>query len=290
MYGLLFGSHHDHHALGQRDQRLVMIVHQSIHPIMPLQSISSAPVFITDEQHAIQQSSTPTSFANLPPLLRFHTSTALVRIDPNPFPSTATDNGGNNGLTNGSDTSGRLEAVGNLWVTEKELSFLPTTSASQGFTIDYPSISMHAVMKASFHPGSDPVSCLYCQLDDDPDGEEDEQQQETDGGLREMWIFLQESNDSSEQLDSLFNALSLCSSLHPSTGVGEEGEDGHPFSGLGPFGTGLGSNGNVEIGAFDDADEEELPTEGEQQGEEDVNATGRVRNDFQTPYARYRPY
>lgn len=86
----------------------------------------------------------------------------------------------------------------------------------------------------------------------------------------------------------MFEALSYCASLHPSITEEDDAGGGHPFSSVGPFGTGLlgGQEQQVETdGAFDDA-EEGIP------GGEDVqlSETGRVRNAFQTPDSRFRPY
>lgn len=78
-------------------------------------------------------------------------------------------------------------------------------------------------------------------------------------------------------VEPLFLALSHCASLHPSTVDGDE--DGNPFASMGPFGT--GANGNGEGLQFEDAEEE---------GGAELSDTGRVRTDFQTPDARYRPY
>lgn len=90
-------------------------------------------------------------------------------------------------------------------------------------------------------------------------------------------------------MEPLFEALSYCASLHPSITEEEDegGGGGHPFSGVGPFGTGLvGGDNDEELaseGEFDDADEEQVDNA-------HLSETGRVRNDFQTPDSRFRPY
>lgn len=73
-------------------------------------------------------------------------------------------------------------------------------------------------------------------------------------------------------VEPLFAALSHCASLHPSV---QDDAGGNPFAGMGPFGTG---NAISDAQQFDDADENGL------------SESGRVRADFQTPDARYRPY
>ena len=91
-------------------------------------------------------------------------------------------------------------------------------------------------------------------------------------------------------MEPLFEALSYCASLHPSF-TGEEDESGgHPFAGVGPFGTGLMGEQEhqqaIAEGAFDDAEDEN----GANGGHIELSDTGRVSNGFQTPDARYRPY
>lgn len=90
----------------------------------------------------------------------------------------------------------------------------------------------------------------------------------------------------SNLVESLFEALSVCASLHPSASA-DGGEN--PFASLGAFGTGLmgvdHSNGSLSEtnGAFEDADEAA-------DGVAQLSETGRVRNDYQTPDNRFRPY
>ena len=86
-------------------------------------------------------------------------------------------------------------------------------------------------------------------------------------------------------MEPLFETLSYCASLHPSPNGEDDEGGGHPFAGVGPFGTGTmgGMQDQADIdGAFDDADEEV--------GDAHLTETGRVRNGFQTPDSRYRPY
>lgn len=96
-------------------------------------------------------------------------------------------------------------------------------------------------------------------------------------------------------VEHLFETLSRCASLHPSTTEeGEESGFGNPFSSIGPFGTGISnlSNGderNAELqndGAFEDAEEDN----GTAGSSIYLSDSGRVRNDYQTPDNRFRPY
>lgn len=278
---------------------------------MPLQPISGPPNFQTQAEHAASQQATPSSFAELPPVLHSHVQQVRVRLQPGLSPSIASangavDDGAVNGNGNGHASAGSYEAEGQLWITEKELSFL---SSSSGFSIDYPSISLHAITRSvpdSLLGNDAPAAqsaCLYCQLDDNPHADDDEEGQgdEEDAGLRELYIYLPvqaaSSGDASDEspttLEVIFDALSYCSSLHPSALGGGEDDAmlGHPFAGVGPFGTGVHGQAEAD-GAFDDATEEdgdEDAAEG-RQGDGDLSDTGRVRIDFQTPDARFKPY
>jgi hypothetical protein len=83
-------------------------------------------------------------------------------------------------------------------------------------------------------------------------------------------------------VEPLFEALSYCASLHPSATDAEDEGGGHPFAGMGPFGTGtLGQGNQTSEEAFEDADEDDAVQ---------LSETGRVRNDFQSPDSRFRPY
>ena len=97
-------------------------------------------------------------------------------------------------------------------------------------------------------------------------------------------------------MEKLFDTLSYCASLHPSvTEEGEDGEFGNPFSSIGPFGTGLAQNGNGDErhaqlqndGAFEDAEE---AIDGDANPSINLSESGRVRNDYQPPDSRFRPY
>ncbi len=340
------------------------IAHPFVDPstIMPLRALSAsasggqAPSYQTPEQHATTQQSTPTSFSTLPPVLRFHAQGVRVRIEPGLLPPNdhhSTEAGAVNGNGNGNGSTSTsaaaaYQATGQIWITEKSITFQPDQSSSEageqaGFELDYPSLSLHAVTRsvpASLLSGSgngsggEADSCLYCQLDDNPEqDEEDSAQAYADddddddeeagagagsSGIREMWILFPSSSSTSlgqsateptqpqTSLEAAFDALSLCSSLHPSAGAdGSEGM-GHPFAGLGAFGTGaFGSAGAGAgtfggAGAFDDADEngDDAVIAGQEDAEHAEGAegaagltdSGRVRNEFQTPDARFKPY
>ncbi|PWN53347.1 hypothetical protein IE53DRAFT_338979 [Violaceomyces palustris] len=268
----------------------------------PLTEIAEAPKFITPDEHQEAQQSTPGSFAAIPPVLRFKLDPVSIYIRPTPsnppqcFASFQVQQ-------QDQDDEGRVTtsaSQGSLWLTEESLSFL-SSETSSGFKLSYPAISLHAVTRSPpqglYGPStssstnastSSSTGCLYCQLDLSS-GEQDAEEEQDEDTLVEMHIFTQDD----ETLEQLFESLSYCASLHPSAG-GDDG--GNPFSGLAPFGNGLpnGSSGMALDGEYDDADEgdDDLVTDVQAQDgdQEELSEAGRVRNDFQTPDSRYRPY
>lgn len=98
-------------------------------------------------------------------------------------------------------------ARGTLYVIESALYFMSFTSG-RGLQIDYPAITLHAISRAESGP------CVYCQIDDTAgqaaaNGVAEETQEYTD--MRELTIIPQQA----ESLEPIFEALSLCASLHP---------------------------------------------------------------------------
>ncbi|CEH14965.1 Calcineurin-mediated signaling pathway inhibitor DSCR1 [Ceraceosorus bombacis] len=220
---------------------------------MPFKPISSSPFTITPAEHETHQQSTPSSFGEMhvrPPVLRTYLEDVRCRIKPAPTDLHAT----------AGDT---YEQVGTLWVTDESLSFL--TASSIGWTLDYPTLSLHAVSRTlpdGFQSDeSEEAGCVYCQTDDGLD-EQDDAEGEEEEGLREMWLLTPDQN----QLEPLFASLSRAASLHPS--VLDGGESSHPFASLGAFGTGLANGGDPSD--FDDAEEEE-----EEDGGVELNDGGR---------------
>lgn len=255
---------------------------------MPLTELSAAPAFLT----LAEQESTPSSFTGLAPILRIQLDDVAVVLQPDSLdhdPSTSAQDDAQPGAS----TSIRR---GTLWVTDDSISFLPNepaSSSSRGFQLDYPSLSLHAISRtlppAMSSTSNSDQGCVYCQIDSST--QEGIQEDEDEGELTEMWIVPLQAQD----LDALFESLSYCGSLHPSAGA-EDDAGGNPFASLGAFGTGLvgqrgaqgASNGlDGANGAFEDAEEDNVARRGQEQ---DLTESGRVRNDFQTPDSRYRPY
>ena len=78
-------------------------------------------------------------------------------------------------------------------------------------------------------------------------------------------------------MNSLYDSLSYCASLHPSAGiVDEEGLNHHPLAGL--------ANLPSEFDDHDDNDDHDRSADNQK------CAGGRVRSKVQSPDARYRPY
>lgn len=270
-----------------------------------MEEITAAPAHVSAEQLAQLQASTPQSFDAIPPVLHLHLPRTTVYISPSPssrptcfvaLEATKPNNGCDN--DDEEETAEVLQASGELWLTEREISFLAPSSSS-GFRLSYANVALHAVTRSapSFLARSNAASssaaltqnfhgCLYCQLDLSPNAANAEMGVDGDeeGEFVEMYICTPDG----AALDKLFEALSHCASLHPSGPAEDDG--GHPFAGYAPFGTSasgvqLGDDEDFENdqddGAFDDADA---------QDDQELSETGRVRADFQTPDSRYRPY
>ncbi|KAL4259323.1 pICln family protein [Pleurotus pulmonarius] len=157
-----------------------------------LTPISSLPKSVSLEEHKILVSSTPASFSDIPPILRHKQEHVALALHPplDAFPpSECTD--------------------GTLYVIESVLVFM--SPSGRGLQIEYPSITLHAISR------SDTAPSIYCQLDDavpsshpapkDQDQEDDDDVSE----MREMNII----PSAAASLEPIFEALSLCASLHP---------------------------------------------------------------------------
>ncbi|CCM07058.1 uncharacterized protein FIBRA_09380 [Fibroporia radiculosa] len=153
----------------------------------PFTLINALPPFISPDEHRAIIASTPSSFSDIPPVLRHREENVSVTIDP-PFEGfTAQD-----------------AANGTLYVIESVLVFM--SAAGRGFQVEYPSITLHAISRAESGPS------IYCQLDEilktvdgaDPDGE-------CEDDMKELIIVPRNS----QSLESIFESLSICASLHP---------------------------------------------------------------------------
>lgn len=201
--------------------------------------IDTLPGFISPEEHRTLVSATPTSFSEIPPVLRHKEENVAVSFDP--------------------PLAGLLSedcALGTLYIVESALVFMSVSG--RGFSVDYPSITLHAISRAESGPS------LYCQLDEAVDLNNDVSLEDdnVDTEMRELFIVPQEQNN----LETIFENLSYCASLHPdSTSLSDADED-----------------------AFIDVDESNLETFSGNETEE-FSEVGRVRSDF-INNSRFAPY
>ncbi|WFD26017.1 hypothetical protein MNAN1_000992 [Malassezia nana] len=185
---------------------------------MPLTRASEAPAFREPEaaDHA-----TPESFRDMPPALIQALPTVSLRMQPAPadvLPDQAT-------------APTVVHARGRLWLTEKEITFLPTDAQSMhGFSLPYPSVALHAISRSVPDDmnldGLYRDACLYCQLDEHP--EQDADEGDEDEAVMEMWL----ATPDADALEQLFESFSYGASLYPSVGATSET---HPLAGLGAF-------------------------------------------------------
>lgn len=107
--------------------------------------------------------------------------------------------------------------VGTLYIASERLSWCD--SSGQGFSLEYPSISLHAICKDTTQF---PHECIYCMMesplnDDENEGASDDSDDKV-GEVR----FVPEDKSA---LDVMFKALSECQVLHPDPQEQEEDED-----------------------------------------------------------------
>lgn len=134
---------------------------------------TTPPKFVTPEEHAQITSSTPESFFDIPPALRFHNTEVEVQVDPTPdfLPS---------GNVKGTIWVTEEYVFGNIvlkwgtlltcYDTSRVFVFIPSAGTANGtkapvptgFSLKYPSITLHAISPAS---DSTPAY-LYCQVED----------------------------------------------------------------------------------------------------------------------------
>ncbi|KAN0138882.1 Regulator of volume decrease after cellular swelling domain containing protein [Lactarius tabidus] len=156
--------------------------------------IDAIPNHISEEDHRTLTGATPASFADIPPVLRHKVNDIAVAFDP-PLDG----------------FSGEDSARGTLYIIESVLAFQSSTTG-RAFQIEYQSITLHAISRGESGP------FVYCQLDDSPavaDGSEDVPP------MRELSLIPQPS----DSLDPIFEALSVCASLHPDPQGSDEDED-----------------------------------------------------------------
>jgi len=100
--------------------------------------------------------------------------------------------------------------TGTLYIAESRVSWV-SASSGEGFSLEYPHISLHAVSKdlSSF-----PRECLYLMLDsklEESDPDDEDSDEEPESGMSEV-RFIPEDRG---LLDAMFHAMSVCQTLHP---------------------------------------------------------------------------
>ncbi|KAJ7592647.1 regulator of volume decrease after cellular swelling-domain-containing protein [Mycena floridula] len=202
--------------------------------------ITTIPTFVTPEEHKILAASTPTSFTDIPPVLRHKEENVSVTLDPPLEGFSAQDC-----------------EKGTLYVIESVLVYMSTTG--RGFQVEYPHITLHAVSRSDKAAPS-----IYCQLEDPVADMElsaaaaAENDDEGDISMRELIII--PPNESA--LEPIFESLSRCAALHPDEPSPSDSEDDDEAF-LDPD---LELNSQFET--FDGTEEQEL------------SEVGRVRSDF----------
>ncbi|KAG6843664.1 hypothetical protein H0H87_001868 [Tephrocybe sp. NHM501043] len=156
-------------------------------PANPITPISTLPTFSSPEEHAAIIGSTPASFADIPPVLRHTQPNVRVVLHP---------------PVAGFEDTSALE--GTLYVLTSVLVFFSST-ASRGFMIAYPSITLHAISRAGPEPS------MYCQLDAGVVEDADPEDEDAEIELQELTIIPKDAS----ALDAIFESLSHCASLHP---------------------------------------------------------------------------
>ncbi|WVO17846.1 hypothetical protein L204_105544 [Cryptococcus depauperatus] len=227
--------------------------------------ITAPPAFISPEEHAQVTSSTPASFTDIPPVLRWSDEVEIHLSS----------------VAGGWESWNAGKARGKLYVTETSVAFIPNPPLTPGFDLHYPALTLHALTPAS----SDGPAHLYCQVDEsdtvpfgqtatasietvglnghaaidknDVEAEDDEDHGGEFTEMREIRIYLTDAS----KLESLFQALSQCSALHASLMP-----NGEPQSFFGDF-----AEDDENDGQWDDAPDDDAP------GGDGQNEPGRVK-------------
>ncbi|KAA1467360.1 hypothetical protein DENSPDRAFT_832381 [Dentipellis sp. KUC8613] len=148
--------------------------------------IPAVPHFISPEEHKTLTGATPTSFSDIPPVLRHKEENVTVTFDP-PVEGFSVDDG----------------LQGTLYVIESVLVFASATGKT--FQVEYPSITLHAISRADTGP------FIYCQLDEAPQNDGQTPAEDETPEMREMSMVAQNAS----ALEPIFESLSYCASLHP---------------------------------------------------------------------------
>ncbi|KAF6754509.1 regulator of volume decrease after cellular swelling-domain-containing protein [Ephemerocybe angulata] len=218
--------------------------------------VDAIPTYVSQEEYSSIVASTPSSFNDLPAILKHKEDDVSVQIQPT--------------LEGFSEEDA---AKGTLYVLTSVLVF--ASSTGRNFQIEYPSITLHAIQRSDSRPS------IYCQLDEGADpvvtsasngaangdagGEDEEANQEEEfGELRELNII----PSAAGTLDTIFESLSQCAALHPDklSDDDDDLDDGMMID---------DANSPFEIFTGD--------------GDEELSEVGKVRSDF-INNNRFAPY
>jgi len=239
--------------------------------------ITAVPHFVSPEEHRNVVASTPSSFNDIPPVLRHREENVSVKLDP-PI----------EGFTEQDAAQGTLYVITrcekkksthepfHVWLFSV-LVFISTNG--RGFQIAYPAITLHGISRSAQGSPS-----IYCQLDDTAGAKgaaapatTSEGEEEEDTELREFSIFPQNPDSRTAiytrpffpysqiffTVEKIFECLSMCAALHPDQ-----------------------DNESDEDDAFIDSSNFEAFTGSEEQ---ELSEVGRVRSDFVND-TRFAPY
>jgi len=113
---------------------------------------------------------------------------------------------------------------GTLYIAESRVSWV--SNASEGFSLEYPAISLHAVSRDH---RAYPEECLYMMIDANLDEGREEQESESTEEQHDYEDIteIRFIPDNKTMLEALFHAMSECQALHPdpNDSISEEDDD-----------------------------------------------------------------
>ncbi|KAJ1689167.1 hypothetical protein LUZ63_013322 [Rhynchospora breviuscula] len=117
-----------------------------------------------------------------------------------------------------------LESPGTLYVTTRRVIWLSDTEAEKGYSVDFVSISLHAVSR---DPEAYPQPCIYAQIDLGEEGDETDDSDSESGEDAELSKITEMRFVPSDpsQLDSLFAVFCQCAELNPDPNAEIEEEE-----------------------------------------------------------------
>ncbi|KAI0279308.1 regulator of volume decrease after cellular swelling-domain-containing protein [Russula aff. rugulosa BPL654] len=157
--------------------------------------IDAIPNHVSIEEHRTLTGTTPTSFGDIPPVLRQRVDNVRLTFDPS--------------LDGFSPEDG---ALGTLYIIESVLVYQSSTGRT--LQIEYPAIALHATSRGDSAP------YVYCHIDEPPAADAPP---DADDTLSSRVLMLTPQDPAS--LDPIFEALSYCASLHPDPQGSDDGDD-----------------------------------------------------------------